>query len=782
MTPSHYSPKLKIYHDQIEGTRGKQEDSAAWYEYPDGSGGCAIVADGIGGGGDGDKASKTVVSAFVKALGKYGPDLKRALTYANMALLKAKESKVVSDSTSCGCTLVAVSILNGWLSYISVGDSNIFLHKKDCVLGSHVNFHHSAGGSKITSAVTGYFELVDSCCKSTNQKPFDYKENFACFEPGDRLILASDGIDTYEPRRGCYDRLSNLLLKYPVGGNADVQTIVSHILHELENRVANHMEMARIQQWTDQKIKLIQDNATILMVEAWENEPASEPVILPSPPQIPQTPICTVGAPGAPLPTVSKYKQPAQERADRVARPQSRCSKRQYVRPEESHSEPEHLPIVEQTISEKAKQRNLLFVGVAAAVGVLGLFVVSLLFYGEKLKVRNLAANNEKLAADNAKLTQNQQEERKRREKDALLKKISAAKSIEDLGPYLQPNQTAADVKKQVEDTFKGLVNNTKDIGKLYAMYNFEKENFCAQNKAPEIVPSKVKRLLKPDGTSQFSVDFLKDIAESKDFDLWEHIVVQQIQIKYNKENIFKLLPKIEWKNQPDNAPESWKLFCHMCTLAQNEIKGLPSDTDPVWDKMGDSIKDRCIKKMNGIRQEQKVAKARSNFDEALEGSSVKDLLPAYREYLENCGNKSEIDDKVKKWLQAGSNLNYTKFWACAEEDAVEFLSLCYDICEKELTEQSGPEHLKKLILGTEDFKSRKSEPENMGIQQYLYDCIGDLISNSFGKIDSTAKDQIINLWLDFCKKETTKDTREKYKDIVRILSAYYGISKPENQ
>lgn len=841
MTHSHHSPKLKIYHDQIEGTRGKQEDTATWYEYPDGSGGCAIVADGIGGGGDGDKASKTVVAAFVRALGKYGNDLKIALTYANAALLKAKERKTVSDSRSCGCTLVAVSIVHGWLSYISVGDSNIFLHKKGCVLGSHVNFHHSAGGSKITSAVTGYFELVGNP-GHPNQKPFDYRENFAYFEPGDRLILSSDGMDTYEPRRGCYDRLSNLLLKYPVGGSADVQTIVSHILNELEKRVAGHLEMARMQQWTPQQIKLIQDNATILMVEAWEEESTAEPATPAPHTQPPQPSIPSVSGGAAFLPPVNNYQQPAGGRAAGASRPLPRQRKPKSQQHVAGHSEEGALPLdsEKQMLPESKKQRLLLLGGgVVAAVVVLGLIVGGLLSSGDaETKPKNGQPNNSSLqpnsvvgggnssnpaasatVVDSGDSTQprkqnsenpvNPQKDEHANEHATLLGNIRNADTFETLKEYWDQARKNYDAKMEfmrkfkeflsdaskvndlndlncfleieddeaknaVKDRFSKLVNNETDVAVLADMYSFEKENFTTDAENPVIVPLKVKSLLRPN-SEQFDADFLKALGKKAAIQLWEEVVIPEIQS--NVGTIFNRIPKglenAEWEGESDPAPESWKLLCYMSKLVEGQINGLPGVGEPVWDEMGGEVAEVCKNKVNTINEQKEVDKFKNDFDSALMGDDAQKLLDAYNAYQAkvNDNQQKEIDNQVKGWLQPENKLNYKKrYIKCAKANAEKFISLYYEIVESKLSDKSSPENLKKLILGDVDFESVSITMRDQELN-YLYDQINHLI-NDYPLVEWEEK---------FRTGDKMARSRRKYRNIVRILDGYFSKKNNNN-
>src|SRR5581483_12351798 len=108
---------------QDQGARPYQEDSWALRTLPDGTL-LAVLADGMGGHAGGAVASKVVVDTFVEAV-EAGKGLKDGLVEANDAVRDnaARDASL----TGMGSTLVAARIKDDELSWVSVGDSPLYL-------------------------------------------------------------------------------------------------------------------------------------------------------------------------------------------------------------------------------------------------------------------------------------------------------------------------------------------------------------------------------------------------------------------------------------------------------------------------------------------------------------------------------------------------------------------------------------------------------------------------------------------------------------------------------
>lgn len=203
---------FEIAGSQYLGARDYQED-AFLTTYLDDEGATskstvlAVIADGMGGHAAGNIAANLVVSTFngsvTRSFGqeKFPPLLRGCVANANDALKESIRETPALDGM--GCTLVAVAGSRGKLWWISVGDSHLYLLRDRELIKK--NEDHSYGGylermkaqglelepdpslsrNMLMSAVTGE-EIAEIDCP---EKPLQLRA-------GDRLILASDGLDT----------------------------------------------------------------------------------------------------------------------------------------------------------------------------------------------------------------------------------------------------------------------------------------------------------------------------------------------------------------------------------------------------------------------------------------------------------------------------------------------------------------------------------------------------------------------------------------------------------
>lgn len=186
---------------QWMGKRDSQQDAYAVKHYPQGT--LAVVCDGMGGHDDGAQAARAAADAFVSAFSDAMPipvreRLQKALTASNHAV-----RKLFCAPRYGGTTLAAMFVGGGVVWWISVGDSPLFLWRRKRLL--RLNADHSMReiygefvkngtmtqaealrkGHMLRSAVTGEgLEMVDV---SVTPRPL---------LPGDRLILATDGVDS----------------------------------------------------------------------------------------------------------------------------------------------------------------------------------------------------------------------------------------------------------------------------------------------------------------------------------------------------------------------------------------------------------------------------------------------------------------------------------------------------------------------------------------------------------------------------------------------------------
>jgi formylglycine-generating enzyme required for sulfatase activity/serine/threonine protein phosphatase PrpC len=196
---------------QIDGARDYQEDAFLITRLSDSSGArsasLVIVADGMGGHAAGNVASNMATQTFNKHLTSHFPAasmstvLREAVLQANNSI--AETVRETAALKGMGCTLVAAIIDDTELRWASVGDSHLYLirdgavHKKnaDHSYGGFLNrmaeqgkpIEPEAGFSRnmLMSALTGD-DIADIDCPETSVE----------LQAGDRVIIASDGLDT----------------------------------------------------------------------------------------------------------------------------------------------------------------------------------------------------------------------------------------------------------------------------------------------------------------------------------------------------------------------------------------------------------------------------------------------------------------------------------------------------------------------------------------------------------------------------------------------------------
>jgi len=174
----------------------------------------AVLADGMGGHTGGALASRTACESFIEAYDTLDPAaagrLEHALEASNAAIARRIESS--PHLSGMGSTLIGAAFGQDGLEWVSVGDSPLYLFRNGDI--ALLNEDHSLAPAldqmvaegrmsaeearndprrhMLRSALTGEpLELVD-----VSRKPLP-------LEPGDYIVLASDGIHTIEDAEIC---------------------------------------------------------------------------------------------------------------------------------------------------------------------------------------------------------------------------------------------------------------------------------------------------------------------------------------------------------------------------------------------------------------------------------------------------------------------------------------------------------------------------------------------------------------------------------------------------
>jgi protein phosphatase len=201
-----------------KGARSYQEDTALFWPgedpfSPDGTrnGGemMAVLADGMGGHAGGALASRMACESFIKAFaGQNGPKrerLKSALEAANQAIAATVEANPALSGM--GSTLVGVTFGPDGVEWVSVGDSPLMLFRRGEI--ALLNEDHSLAPELDRLAAQGRISedearrdprrhMLRSAVTGDELDLVDLSRRPLAVEPGDYIILASDGLQTLE--------------------------------------------------------------------------------------------------------------------------------------------------------------------------------------------------------------------------------------------------------------------------------------------------------------------------------------------------------------------------------------------------------------------------------------------------------------------------------------------------------------------------------------------------------------------------------------------------------
>ena len=197
--------------DQIDGARDYQEDAfmvSHLGETPAGNASALVImADGMGGHAAGNVASNMVVATFNKAFqSKFPP--KSPSQSLNDALLSSNEQIATSVTETpalagMGCTMVTAYIEGNDLWWVSVGDSHLYLIRNKELIKQ--NADHSYGafldmmleqGEEVDESAGMSRNMLMSAMTGVEISSIDCPETPIKLQAGDRIIIASDGLDT----------------------------------------------------------------------------------------------------------------------------------------------------------------------------------------------------------------------------------------------------------------------------------------------------------------------------------------------------------------------------------------------------------------------------------------------------------------------------------------------------------------------------------------------------------------------------------------------------------
>lgn len=197
---------LDVWAGAAIGRRENQED---WHSVRDiGDGVLIVVADGMGGHAAGEVASSTAGEAFVDSFAAdSGQPVTERLMQAAQAANLAVANRIAEapELDGMGTTLIAAVLDGRSLSWISIGDSLLFLVSQGTV--RRLNADHSYGAFLDRQAAEGRISTeaaandpdrhaLMSCVMGKEIELVEVTETPLQLDAGDMLIAASDGIET----------------------------------------------------------------------------------------------------------------------------------------------------------------------------------------------------------------------------------------------------------------------------------------------------------------------------------------------------------------------------------------------------------------------------------------------------------------------------------------------------------------------------------------------------------------------------------------------------------
>lgn len=199
-----------------QGCRARQEDDYGVFELPlelDAGGLLLVLADGMGGEQAGAQASNLAVRSFIETYDQVVADtiperLEQTLIRVNDRIAR----EVATDPQhlgGMGCTLLAVVLADEGLYWISVGDSPLWQWRRGRL--RRLNEDHAYRSVLAHQVSNGQMTAADaarhpdrnaliSALTGDDLDLVDLSRQACALEPGDQILLASDGILTLDER------------------------------------------------------------------------------------------------------------------------------------------------------------------------------------------------------------------------------------------------------------------------------------------------------------------------------------------------------------------------------------------------------------------------------------------------------------------------------------------------------------------------------------------------------------------------------------------------------
>lgn len=205
-------------HDEgaAQGSRSRQEDDYGVFELPpelEAGDLLLVLADGMGGERGGARASALAVRSFIEA---YDTASAAAIPNRLEQVLTRVNERIAWDAASdpdglqgMGCTLLAVVLAEEGLYWISVGDSPLWLWRRGRLIRLNQDHayrsilaHQVYNGEISAAEAAGHPDrnALISAVTGAELELVDLPRQVYPLQPGDQILLASDGLLTLEER------------------------------------------------------------------------------------------------------------------------------------------------------------------------------------------------------------------------------------------------------------------------------------------------------------------------------------------------------------------------------------------------------------------------------------------------------------------------------------------------------------------------------------------------------------------------------------------------------
>lgn len=204
------------------GQRDYQQDSLGHTAVLDDKGILAVVADGMGGLSGGEKVSQKIVMDALAMGHQLKPGMQNGFLWKMVDKINENVNRMLGPDGlyKSGSTLVAVLAYNRQFQWIAVGDSRIYLYRQG--YASQLNHDHDQLQVWMSDVLSGRLTMEEVLRNPDSRKLtsfigmgqlrfVDGSRGAIALEPGDRLVLMSDGIYNLIGE----DRLADVLKRYP---------------------------------------------------------------------------------------------------------------------------------------------------------------------------------------------------------------------------------------------------------------------------------------------------------------------------------------------------------------------------------------------------------------------------------------------------------------------------------------------------------------------------------------------------------------------------------------